>query len=491
MKNNCIKYIGSFLLVALMCQSCSESFLDVEPINQINSENFFNSETDYQQALVGAYDMLQSSYINVLMGEMASDNTLCGGENANDVPGFQEVDDMRHGVVNDQIRNLWNWMYAGINRCNYIFEFQDKTAFDGKDQILAQASFLRAYYYFELVKWFGDVPMPVDVRVSFGTVQDYNRTSKSDVYAQIEKDLTYAIGILPELQDEQGRVTKGAAQALLGKAYIFQEKYADAAIVLDQLIASGNYTLFSDFDKLFTLQNENASESVFEVQYSNIQGAGVGCLQCSEGNVAVGFSGIRGYNGPTYDSGFSFNVPVQDLVDAYTSNDVRKGATIMDIEAYKTEQAAIGVQVDYSTGYEHTGFFNHKYIPRKGESFQDPNITNASNYRAIRYSDVLLLAAEAHNKIGNDDLARMYTNQVKTRAGIDETTLGGASLGAEILRERRLELAGEGHRFFDLVRTGQAADAIPNFQSGKHELFPIPLIEIELAGNIWTQNPGY
>lgn len=491
MKNNCIKYIGSFLLVALMCQSCSESFLDVEPINQINSENFFNSETDYQQALVGAYDMLQSSYINVLMGEMASDNTLCGGENANDVPGFQEVDDMRHGVVNDQIRNLWNWMYAGINRCNYIFEFQDKTAFDGKDQILAQASFLRAYYYFELVKWFGDVPMPVDVRVSFGTVQDYNRTSKSDVYAQIEKDLTYAIGILPELQDEQGRVTKGAAQALLGKAYIFQEKYADAAIVLDQLIASGNYTLFSDFDKLFTLQNENASESVFEVQYSNIQGAGFGCLQCSEGNVAVGFSGIRGYNGPTYDSGFSFNVPVQDLVDAYTSNDVRKGATIMDIEAYKTEQAAIGVQVDYSTGYEHTGFFNHKYIPRKGESFQDPNITNASNYRAIRYSDVLLLAAEAHNKIGNDDLARTYTNQVKTRAGIDETTLGGASLGAEILRERRLELAGEGHRFFDLVRTGQAADAIPNFQSGKHELFPIPLIEIELAGNIWTQNPGY
>ncbi len=491
MKNNCIKYIGSFLLVALMCQSCSESFLDVEPINQINSENFFNSETDYQQALVGAYDMLQSSYINVLMGEMASDNTLCGGENANDVPGFQEVDDMRHGVVNDQIRNLWNWMYAGINRCNYIFEFQDKTAFDGKDQILAQASFLRAYYYFELVKWFGDVPMPVDVRVSFGTVQDYNRTSKSDVYAQIEKDLTYAVGILPELQDEQGRVTKGAAQALLGKAYIFQEKYADAAIVLDQLIASGNYTLFSDFDKLFTLQNENASESVFEVQYSNIQGAGFGCLQCSEGNVAVGFSGIRGYNGPTYDSGFSFNVPVQDLVDAYTSNDVRKGATIMDIEAYKTEQAAIGVQVDYSTGYEHTGFFNHKYIPRKGESFQDPNITNASNYRAIRYSDVLLLAAEAHNKIGNDDLARTYTNQVKTRAGIDETTLGGASLGAEILRERRLELAGEGHRFFDLVRTGQAADAIPNFQSGKHELFPIPLIEIELAGNIWTQNPGY
>lgn len=491
MKNNCIKYIGSLLVVILMCQSCSESFLDVEPFYQINSENFFNSEADYEQALVGAYDMLQSSYINVLMGEMASDNTLCGGENANDVPGFQEIDDMRHGVVNEQIRSLWNWMYAGINRCNYIFEFEDKLDFEGKDQIMAQTSFLRAYYYFELVKWFGDVPMPIDVRVSFGTVQDYGRTPVADVYAQIESDLIFAANTLPETQDEIGRVTKGAAQALLGKVYVYQEKYADASIVLDQLINAGNYSLFSDYDKLFTLQNENSSESVFEVQYSNIQGAGFGCLQCSEGNVAVGFSGIRSYNGPTYQSGFSFNVPVQDLVDAYTSNDLRKDPTIMDIEAYKAEQAALGVQVDYSTGYEHTGFFNHKYIPRKGESFQDPNITNASNYRAIRYSDVLLLAAEAHNKIGNDDIARTYVNQVKARAGIAETTLGGTSLGAEVLRERRLELAGEGHRFFDLVRTGQAAEAIPGFQAGKHELFPIPLIEIELAGNIWTQNPGY
>lgn len=482
-----------FIVVTLLylLPSCSEDYLDVQPQFQVNSENFFNSEDDYQQALIGAYDMLQSTYINVLMGEIASDNTLCGGENANDVPGYQEIDDMRHGVVNEQLRNLWNWMYAGINRCNYIFEFEDKIDFSGKDQILAQAAFLRAYYYFELVKWFGEVPMPVDVRVSFGTVQDYNRTPVNEVYAQIESDLNYAASILPLQQIEKGRITKGAAQALLGKVLVFQEKFGEAAPILQDVIDSGVYALHDDFSTLFLQQEENNTESVFEIQYTNAQGAGFGCLQCSEGNVAVGFSGIRGYNGPTYQSGFSFNVPVQELVDQYSPGDFRLRPTIMDIEAYKSEQEAQGLEVTYSEGYEHTGYYNHKYIPRTGESFQDPNLTNATNYRAIRYADVLLLAAEAYNEIGDDEKALQFLNQVRTRAGLFEVNENGETLGDLIFRERRLELAGEGHRFFDLVRKGLAQDFIPGFEAGKHELFPIPLIEIELAGNIWEQNPGY
>ncbi len=474
-----------------MVSSCTEDFLDVQPQFQVNSENFFNSEEDYQQALIGAYDMLQSTYINALMGEIASDNTLCGGENANDVPGYQEIDDMRHGVVNNQLRSLWNWMYAGVNRCNYIFEFQDKINFSGKDQILAQAAFLRAYYYFELVKWFGEVPMPIDVRVSFGTVQDFNRSPVNEVYAQIESDLNYAAGILPEVQSEKGRVTKGAAQALLGKVLVFQEKFSEAAAVLQDVIDSGVYALHDDFSTLFLQQEENNEESVFEIQYTNAQGAGFGCLQCSEGNVAVGFSGIRGYNGPTYQSGFSFNVPVQELVDQYSPGDSRLRPTIMDIEAYQSEQEAQGIAVMYSEGYEHTGYYNHKYIPRTGESFQDPNLTNSTNYRAIRYADVLLLAAEAYNEINNDEMALQYLNQVRERAGLFAVNESGLTLRNIIFRERRLELAGEGHRFFDLVRKGLAQDFIPGFQAGKHELFPIPLIEIELAGNIWEQNPGY
>ncbi|MEN0003741.1 MAG: RagB/SusD family nutrient uptake outer membrane protein, partial [Bacteroidota bacterium] len=205
----------------------------------------------------------------------------------------------------------------------------------------------------------------------------------------------------------------------------------------------------------------------------------------------VGFSGIRGYNGPTYQSGFSFNIPVQGLVDEFTPGDLRLAPTILDILAFQAEQEANGVQLTFSEGFEHTGYYNHKYIPRQGESFQDPNLTNSTNYRAIRFSDVLLMAAEAHNEIGNDDIARTYLNRVRTRAGLTDVVSSGTALGAAIFRERRLELAGEGHRFFDLVRTDRAADEIDGFVKGKHELFPIPLIEIELAGNVWEQNPGY
>ena len=461
-------YKTAFLILALTSiQACSESFLEVEPINQINSENYFNSKTDYEQALIASYDMLASTYLNVILGEIASDNTLCGGENATDVPGWQEVDDMSHTSANDQLRNLWNWMYAGINRCNYIFEFKDKLDFDGKDQILGQNAFLRAYYYFELTKWFGDVPLAVDKRVTFGEVSNFPRSSSSEVYAQMETDLNFAIGVLPVNQEELGRVTKGAAQALLGKVLVYQEKYTEAASVLDALISSETYDLHPDFSTLFLQQEENNIESVFEIQYSNIQGAGFGCLQCSEGNVAVGFSGIRGYNGPTYQSGFSFNIPVQDLVDQYTPNDLRLKPTIMDIEAFKAEQAADGVEVNYSQGFEHTGYYNHKYIPRTGESFQDPNLTNATNYRAIRFADVLLLAAEAHQKNGNDATAQTYLNRVRSRAGLSDITDTGTALEEAIFQERRLELAGEGHRFFDLVQDRSGSQCHTRFHHRK------------------------
>lgn len=485
------RYLYSLLAICLGFASCDD-YVEVSPINQINSDNYFNSEDDYQQALIGAYDLLQSTYINVMLGEIASDNSLAGGENANDVPAIQEIDDMTHGVVNDQLRNIWSWMYAGINRCNYIFEFRDKTDFVGRDEVLAQVSFLRAYYYFELVKFFGDVPMPLNKRVQFGESRNFPRVPRAEVFAQMEQDLLYAAENLPDVQAQKGRVTRGAALALLGKAYVYQEKFAEAANVLDQVINSQVYDLFEDYNTLFTSVAENNLESVFEIQYTNEQGAGFGCLQCSEGNVAVGFNGVRGYTGPVYASGFSFNVLTQDLVDAFDPNDGRFRATVFDIEAYVEEQAANNVTVTYTTGYEHTGYFNHKYIPRAGESFQDPNLTNLTNYRAIRFSDVLLLAAEANARGGLDEgKALTYLNRVRQRAGLDEVTLSGASLVDAIWAERRLELAGEGHRFFDLVRTGQAADNIPGFQAGKHELFPIPLIEIELAGNIWQQNPGY
>lgn len=487
MKNLKITYI--FIALFVMA-SCSDDFVDVASNNE-NSEDYFNSEEDYQNALIGAYDLLQATYQNVLLGEIASDNTLCGGENANDVPGFQQIDDMIHTPINAQLRSLWNWMYAGVNRANYIMEFQDKTDFPGKEGVLAQARFLRAYYYFELVKWFGDVPFAVDRRIQFGDQFSIARTPKAEIYTQLEQDLIFAADNLPYVQSETGRITKGAAQALLGKVYLFQDKFIEAGAVLEDLIDNGPYDLLSDYSIMFENDNENNIESVFEVQYTDEEGAGFGCLQCSEGNVAVGFNGIRNYNGPLFESGFSFNVPTQEVVDEFEDGDMRLETAILDIETWAADTGAT-----FGTGYEHTGYYNRKYISRQGDANTgDANLTNPNNYRAIRFADVLLMAAEALNR-GNvsDARAQMYLNRVRERAfgnSDNNVSATGATLTDAIYHERRVELVGEGHRFFDLVRTGRAAAEIDGFEAGKHEVFPIPLIEIQLAGNQWEQNPGY
>ena len=484
MKNLKIKGILILLIIGF---SCSDDFVDVDSQDE-NSDNFFNTEEDYQNALIAAYDGLQWTYFNVMLGEIASDNTLAGGESAIDVPGIQQIDDMIHTPINTQIRDIWQLMYAGINRANFIMEFKDKTDFPGKDGVIAQTRFLRAYYYFELVKWFGDVPFKLDARIEFGDQFDIPRTPKAEIYAQIEADLIFAADNLPYVQAQTGRITKGAAQALLGKAYLYQDKFSEAAIVLQDLINSGPYDLLTDYSTMFENDNENNIESVFEVQYTDLEGAGFDCFQCSEGNIAVGFNGIRNYSGPLFESGFSFNVPTQEVVDEFEVGDIRLETAILDIDAWAASTGAT-----FSTGNEHTGYYNRKYISRQGDAnIGDANLTNPNNYRSIRFADVLLMAAEALNRGGINDLqAQVYLNRVRTRAMLPDVTTTGVNLTNAIYHERRVELVGEGHHFFDLVRTGRAAAEIDGFQVGKNELFPIPAIEIQLAGNQWEQNPGY
>jgi len=490
-KDNNLSFMKKFLFVfvsSIIVLGCSDDFVDPELFDE-DSENFFNSEEDYLSALLSTYDLLQSTYLNVMLGEIASDNTLAGGESATDTPGIQEIDDMVHNNVNQQLRDIWGWMYAGVYRANYIIEFQDKTDFAGKEIILAETRFLRAYFYFELVKWFGDVPLTIDRRIGFGEQNTIDRAPRAEVYAQMEQDLIFAAANLPVTPADMGRATKGAAQALLGKVYLYQDKFAEAATVLEEVVNGGAYDLLEDYSTMFENDNENNIESVFEVQYTDQEGAGFGCLQCSEGNVAVGFNGIRNYSGPLFDSGFSFNIPTQEVYDAFESGDTRRDVAILDINNW----AATNSGVSFVEGFEHPGYYNRKYIARQGDAnIGDANLTNPNNYRAIRFADVLLMAAEALNRGGiSDDRAQTYLNRVRNRANLANIDANGEALTQAIYQERRVELVGEGHRFFDLVRTGRAAAEIDGFQAGKNELFPIPLIEIELAGNRWAQNPGY
>ncbi len=481
------------LLVLPSMFSCKK-FLDIDPLFTQDAENFFETPNDYQRALTGAYDLLQSSFMTVWVGEIASDNSIAGGESVNDTEGLHEIEAMAHDAVNNELRSIFRWNYAGVTRANYLLENKNNIDFEGKDKIIAEATFLRAYYYFELVKYFGDVPLVVDKRLGADEVTKIDRTPRSEVFAQIEQDLIFAAAGLDWNDPVKGRVTKGACLSLLGKAYLYQNKFDQAASTLDQVIDQNQYELISEYNDLFKVNNEGHSESVFDVQYSGAEGGGYGCLICLEGNAAPGFQGIRQYSGPIYGDGNSYNLPTQDLYDAFDATDIRRDATVLDIDAFIADQPNSS-DITYAIGGGgHTGFYNNKYIKRQGEiGLPDNDLTSPVNYVVIRYADVLLMAAEAHNRAStpDDSKAQDYLNQVRNRVNMSPINATGNTLTEAIWLERRLELSGEGHRFFDLVRTGKAADEINGFVSGKHELFPIPQVEIDLAGGNWSQNNNY
>ena len=486
------KHILILLLASASIYSCEDLIKDVEPEFTQDAENFFNTPADYDRALTGAYDLIQNSYLDLWIGEIASDNSIAGGNNVNDTPGLHDIDEMTHNGVNAELRSVLRNNYSGISRVNFIFENKDKIDFDGKDEIMAEASFLRGYYYFQLVKTFGDMPLVVDRRLSIDEATGLGRTTATEVYTQIESDLTNALDVLPWVQAVKGRITKGAALALLGKVYLYQDKFDEAAETLDRVITEGSgatgYDLDPNFDQIFMANNEDSPETVFDIQYSGNEGASYDCFVCLEGFAAVGFHAPKLFDGPVYEDGNSYNLPTADLFNAFDSADPRRDASILDIDAFMTANPETTYQAEAGG---HTGYYNNKYIKRKGETgLPDSDLTSPINHKKIRFADVLLMAAEAHNRgSGSDATANDYLRRVRARVGLSHSDLSGQALTQAIWDERRLELSGEGLRFFDLVRTGQAAAEIDGFVTGKHELFPIPQAELDLSD--MSQNPGY
>lgn len=479
--------LGS-LIVTVSC----EKFLDVGPEFTQDAENYFLTPDDYELALIGAYDLLQTSYLTQWIGEIASDNAIAGGESVFDSQGLHEIDNMTHNGNNNELRSIFQFNYTGIARVNYIMENKDNIEFEGKERILGEARFLRAYYYFELVKYFGGVPLIVDQRLGADEVTTIDRSSADQVYAQIESDLNFAVANLDWGRFQKGRVDKGAALALLGKVHLYQDEFVESATALDQVIQSGQYALLSDYADIWPVSNENNDETVFDIEYSGLEGGSYDCFVCLEGNASVGFHGIRQYDGPVYGDGNSYNLPTEDLYNSFASGDPRRDFTVLDIDAFIAAQPN-PASITYAIGGGgHTGYYNNKYIKRQGEiGLPDNDLTSPVNYKVIRYADVLLMAAEAHNRSGNDAAAMPLVNQVRERVGMPPLSSGGSQLTEDIWNERRYELSGEGFRFWDLVRTGRAADEISGFVPGKNELFPIPQIEINLAGNNWSQNSNY
>ena len=503
MKHIQIKIVA-ILLLSSMFISCKK-WVDYNPKDdfKITDQEYLKSEADYRSMAVGVYSPLQWLNQVVPIGDIATDNSVTGGESASDVLSLQQIDNYTHTSVNSTLSDLWQASYEGINRANYMHQYKEKNlagetiGFVGKDALYGEIYFSRAYYYFTLVKMFGGVPLFIDKRLTLADSKTLSRATQVDVYKQIELDLTNAIAVLPAVQAEKGRATKYAAQALLGKVYLYQNKFAAAAPMLENVINSNAYSLVSDFNSIFLPSGENGAESVFEIQYSNASATyDWAHVTRGQGNYSVQQCGVRGLNGSSampYSPGWSTNLPTQNLAAAYAAGDKRKPVTVLDIEAYKTANPALNITYQ-AAPYRNTGLYNQKYLPRKGETSGQVELNYSNNFRTIRYADVLLMAAEAFNKSGNDLKAQTYLNLVRRRAFGDllhDITATGTALYDAILAERRLELAMEGERFFDLVRTGKATTVLAplGFVAGKHELFPIPQHEIDVSGLI--QNPNY
>lgn len=502
MKKIYIKMVG-LAVVATLMGSCKK-FVDYNPHEDFITTDldYFKSETDYRTMVVSAYSPVQWLNQVTVVGDIASDNSVAGGESASDVLALQQMDDFTLTPVNSTLEDLYRVAYEGVNRTNYLTQYKDKNpagetvSFAGKDALYGEVYFLRAYYYFTLVKMWGDVPMFLDKRISLTEGRTLARSPKAEVYAQMEKDLLAAIAVLPATTTQPGRITKYAAQGLLGKVYLYENKFTEADAVLEPIISANAFTLVPDYASIYLAAGENGSESVFEVQYTN--GSPYynwGGATRGQGNYAVQQNGIRGISGSTsmpYAAGWSTNLPTQNLASAYTAGDQRKDITCFNIEAFKTAHPEYGIAYQVAP-YKNTGLYNGKYLPRKGETSGQIELNYLNNIRVMRYSEVLLMAAEAINRSGGDNAKALgYLNQVRRRAFKDnahDVAATGDALKQAIWNERRLELAMDGDRFFDLVRTGQAAAKLTGFTTGKHEVFPIPQQEVTITGI--TQNPGY
>jgi len=334
------------------------------------------------------------------------------------------------------------------------------------------------------------------------------------VYALFDTDLKDAIAVLPLKSQYSAtykfRFSKGTAQALLGKAYLYQNKFSDAATVLGSLIASNEYSLEPNYADIWSKTHEFGVESIFEVSYTSQENYGWGNFPWgggNESNIEMQLEGPRTDNG-TFDfthldpakldivGGWGFNLPSKKIGDLLYSNpaDKRINGTVVSEADYFAAGGAIK-----STPYDYEGYLRLKYANKASEttpgSVAQPELNYGSNYRIIRYADVLLMAAEAYNKSGNDGAAQTELKKITDRAGVAAHTETGSALFDKIVMERAKELCFEGTRYWDLVRWGLADQEMKSigFVKGKHELFPIPLNEIlsNTQMDEADQNPGY
>lgn len=594
--------LGVFTLVA-----CSD-VVNKTPLGQQTSENFFLTEQQAIQATNASYHKLRDWNIHVFsflgLTDMISDDAT-KGSTPTDAAQLLDIEDLTFDAGSGDVNTWWTGNYQGIYRTNVAIENIPNVDMNTglRERLVAENHFLRAYYYFNLVRGFGGVPLITSPLAPDD--YDQERAPAEDIYAQILSDLEFAADVLPFKSEyssqDLGRATKGAAHSLLARVHLYLENYDQALMYANEVINSGEYALLDDYFTIFTRQGENSSESIFEVQ----------AMASEEGGSGSQYGQVQGVRGQP-NLGWGFNRPSRDLDDAYESGDLRQQATILS----PWEELPDGTGL---TVIQNATMVDDRYNKKAFAPSDHPGGRGNSpvNIRRIRYADVVLIAAEASYRTGNEADARMYVNMIRDRARVgNSNTIGiipedmspvvvnaldlsainsqvfvrfvnsdgpadeagvspfthdvdsnqpiienidiitavnrtavtsrseflaavnaqaaGASIPVEITRvhhtnngqnseeitlsitveellpdvtssgqqlldaiwqERRVELAMEQKRWFDLLRQGRAAEVMQalgkNFEVGKHELFPIPTNEIDLSNGALQQNPGW
>lgn len=487
MKTNIKRIANSTVALLLISMASCENDLNVLPQNAQTEADFLNNPDNAVQLVNGVYnkmlDFNMYSFSWIGMTSITSDDADKGSTSGDSGTDKNKLDNLDFDSSLISFNDIWKSRYDGIYRANNALFYLDKLNIDAslKNRLIGETKFLRALYYFDLVRCFGGVPL---VTQKFEDINDYalinnvvfNRKSKAETYAVIETDLLDAIEKLPlksaYSNQNLGRATKGAAQALLAKTYLYQEKWQLAFDKSGEVIGSGQYGLLTDYAQVWREVGENKEESIFEVQ-------------ANPGNGLNNFSNVQGPRG-TPDLGWGFNTPSLGLSNSYEVGDVRKAGTIIYVPSVLWDGVVAPTTLNNPR-------YNYKtYQSRIAEAWNDNKDQTGKNMRILKYSDVLLIRAEAAFHIGNTGEVETQINAIRIRAGL--AALPTITL-QDIYKERRWEMAMEHDRWFDLIRTGQALSAMAadgkTFIVGTQEVFPIPQEQIVLSGYKLTQNTGY
>ena len=489
-----MKKIEKFIIlllsgVIIVSQSCNtDDFLDT-PAPNITDQSYFMDDNAALTVLAGVYDPLGwynfSQLTEWAIGDAVSDDAEKGGGGDGDYAEITALVNFNANAENPLIAKRWQDFYIGINRANKLIEGvtdNENITPTNSRRFIAEAKFLRAFYYFELVKTFGGVPI-IDHILSPSEYQP-KRNSIEECYKFIEDDLIAAAKDLPKRSElspsEYGRATWGAAKALLTKTYIFEEKWQDAEKTAKEIVNSGEYSLVPDYGTLFTLDGDNCEEAIFDIQFAYLNQPG--WLDENEGcHLEVMQRSRDDRNG-----GWGFNQPTQDLYDEYEANDPRRDLTIIsdhdtlwkgtpDEEVFYTLKDPVHNPDSYTP-------YNNRKRALPASQRGNGEDQGPMNVHVIRYADVLLWQAEAAVHNGSDWQTPL--NTVRARVGLGTSPISDPLQA--VYHERRVELAMEGHRYWDLVRTGRG-NLMKGYSDNKRYLL-IPQIEINLNPNL-EQNP--